>query len=99
MDDSAKATVPSNAPPASHAEVIDAFGGPAAYAEAVGIPDSHARAMKARDSISPAYWRPTAGAARVRGISGITFERLAEIAALAAESRLAVNDKVAGVAS
>lgn len=74
----------------SHSGVIEAFGGPSAYGEAIGIPDSHARAMKTRDSISPAYWRRTAAAAARRpGLGWITFEKLAAIAAAAAERQLA----------
>ena len=76
--------------------MIDAFGGPGNYAVAIGIPDSHARAMKARDSISPAYWRRTASAGTARRIAGVTFLRLAEIAADAAEARLTENEKLAG---
>jgi hypothetical protein len=79
----------------SHSAVIDAFGGPSSYAVAISIPDSHARAMKARDSISPAYWRRTASAAVARQIRGVTFLRLAEIAASAAEARLSENEKIA----
>jgi len=80
----------------SHASIIDAFGGPAAYAAAIGIPDSHARAMKARDSIGPAYWRRTALAAAARKLAAVTFERVALTAAIAAEQRLADNEKIAG---
>ena len=69
----------------THSAVIDAFGGPGAYAAAIGIKDGHARAMKVRDSISPRYWRPTAHAAAARGISWVTFEKLATIAAQKAE--------------
>jgi hypothetical protein len=80
----------------THASVIDAFGGPASYAAAIGIPDSHARAMKTRDSIGAGYWRRTAAAAAARNLDRITFARVAEIAAIAAEQRLAVNEKIAG---
>jgi hypothetical protein len=74
----------------SYSNVIEAFGGPAAYGGAIGIPDSHARAMKTRDSIPPAYWRRTAAAAAGRkSLAWITFEKLAAIAAAAAERQLA----------
>ena len=48
------------------AAVIDAFGGPLAFAEAVGIPASHARTMKARNSISADYWPQVVSAAEKR---------------------------------
>lgn len=35
-------------------DVIDAFGGPNPFGEAIGVAPSHARTMKARDSIPPA---------------------------------------------
>lgn len=48
--------------------IIDAFGGPAAFAKELGIPASHARAMKTRNSIAPAYWSTLIVKARTRGI-------------------------------
>lgn len=64
------------------AQIIDLFGGPLAFSEAIGIPDSHARAMKARNSIPLAYWARMVRAAKVRGIKGLTVERLVSIAEL-----------------
>jgi hypothetical protein len=68
----------------SFAQIIDTFGGPGPFAEAVGIPGSHARAMKSRDSIPDGYWMRAVEAARERGIQGITLESFA----LLAKSRL-----------
>lgn len=60
--------------------VIDAFGGAAAFAAAVGIAGSHARAMKARNSISASWWPRIVTEARARGLSRITYENLASLA-------------------
>jgi hypothetical protein len=64
----------------SFSDVIDAIGGPPSFAEAVGIPDSHARTMKARDSIPPGYWPKTVAAALAKGRFDISLETLAAIA-------------------
>jgi hypothetical protein len=64
----------------SFAEIIDAFGGASPFGEAVGIPDSHARAMKARNSIPDGYWSRAVEAAQSRNISGVTLETFAELA-------------------
>jgi hypothetical protein len=62
------------------AEIIDAFGGAAAFGAAIGIPDSHARTMKARDSVSPGWWPRIVTEARARGLAWITYEGLASLA-------------------
>jgi hypothetical protein len=59
--------------------IIDAFGGTSAFGQAIGIPDSHARTMKARDSIPPEHWDRLVKAAIERDIEGISFKRLTEI--------------------
>lgn len=64
----------------SFQSVIDAFGGPTKYAEAIGIPGFHAQSMKTRDSIPPAYWEDTVSAASELGVPGVTLKRLAELA-------------------
>lgn len=60
--------------------VIEAFGGPTKYAEAIGIPGFHAQSMKTRGSIPPAYWKDTVSAAIARGVEGVTLEKLADLA-------------------
>lgn len=65
--------------PTSFSAVIDAFGGAAPFGTAIGIPDSHARTMKARDSIPSTRWQDTVNAARANGIAGITLELLAKL--------------------
>lgn len=61
-------------------DIIQAFGGPAKYGEAIRIEGFHAQTMKQRGSIPPAYWADTVAAASERHIEGVTLERLAEIA-------------------
>lgn len=63
----------------SFADVFEAFGGASPFARAIGIPESHGRTMKARGSIPPAYWPRTVNAARELGVSGVTFELLANL--------------------
>lgn len=64
----------------SFVEIIDAFGGAALFGDAIGIPDSHARAMKARNSIPDGYWLKTVEAARARDIENVTLESFAVLA-------------------
>jgi hypothetical protein len=64
----------------SFVEIIDAFGGAAPFGEAIGIPDSHARAMKARKSIPDGYWMLIVDAAKKRNIKGVTLESFASLA-------------------
>lgn len=63
------------------AAVIDAFGGPGPFGSAIGIPDSHARTMKARDSIPAGRWVEVVDAATRLQVVGVTIERLAQIEA------------------
>lgn len=65
----------------SFAQVIDEFGGAAAFADAVGIPESHARTMKARSSIPAERWERVIAAAKNLGKENISYELLAKIAA------------------
>ena len=64
----------------SFSAIIEAFGGPTKFAEAISVAGFHAQSMKTRDSIPPAYWDDTVSAASERGISGITLKRMAKIA-------------------
>lgn len=63
----------------SFASVIDAFGGPAKFGAAIGVPDSHARTMRARDSIPSYRWARVVSAAEEMGVGGVTLERLAQL--------------------
>ncbi len=65
----------------SFVHVIDAFGGPSVFAAAIGIPSSHARTMRARDSVPAERWSRVVAEATKRELTGITLEALAAIAA------------------
>lgn len=65
----------------SFAEVIDALGGTAQFARAVGMKPNTAKMAKSRDSIAPAWWPAVTGAAVAVERQDITVERLAELAA------------------
>lgn len=65
----------------SFSAVIDALGGAASFGEGIGVSDSHARTMKARDSIPPAYWEKTVALAVLRGVQGVSFALLARLSA------------------
>lgn len=67
-------------------DVIEAFGGPAKFAKAIGIKPFHGQTMKTRGSIPPSYWSDTVAAAELQAIEGVTLERLAEIAKLKASA-------------
>lgn len=75
------------APMRTFDDVFKAFGGPASYAEAIGIKVFHARTMKQRGSIPPAYWSETVKAAESRGLSDVTLDGLAEAAAESAKAK------------
>lgn len=65
----------------SFAEVIDALGGTAKFARAVGMKPNTAKMAKARDSIAPEWWTAVTGAASAIERHDITVEKLAELAA------------------
>jgi hypothetical protein len=71
----------------SFSAVIDAFGGAGQFGEAIGIPDSHARTMKARDSIPAARWNSVVEAADRLKIDGISFKLLADLEEARAKSK------------
>jgi hypothetical protein len=70
-------------------EIIDAFGG--RFAEAIGVEESHARTMKARDSIPSTRWMATVNAAQQLGVPGVTLDLLARIEEEKAKPREAVQ--------
>lgn len=49
-------------------DIIELFG-VGAFAAAIGKPESHVRAMKARDSVPPDYWPQLIEAAPRHGVS------------------------------
>ncbi len=68
------------------ADLIDALGGTTAFAEGIDIPASHARTMKARNSIPPEYWRATLRLAEEKGAAGVNAEALMRMRAAKAGS-------------
>lgn len=71
----------------SFAAIIDAFGGPGPFSQAVGVSDSHARTMKARGSIPVEYWQIAVEAAKRLGIEGLSLDLFVTLARLKAEER------------
>lgn len=63
------------------ADVIDRLGGPASFARKIGTTAGAAKQAKRRDSIAAEWFTATVRAAREEGLSEITADRLAEIAA------------------
>jgi hypothetical protein len=78
--------------PQSHADVIDAFGGPVKFGVAVGIKDSHARTMKARDSIPSGRWNDVVNAAEREGVPHITLKLLADLDAAKLKTKATENE-------
>jgi hypothetical protein len=73
----------------SFSAVIDAFQG--RFAQAIGIDESHARTMKARDSIPSTRWMATVSAARQLGVKGVTLDLLARLDAEKSKQREAAQ--------
>ena len=65
----------------SFTDVIDALGGTAKFARAVGMKPNTAKMAKARDSISPGWWPAVVKAAEEAGRLDITAEKLMALAA------------------
>lgn len=66
-------------------DLFDKFDGPARVGQAIGVSTIHAANMKRRGSIPPRYWPRLVQAATERGISEVTADKLAELAAARAE--------------
>lgn len=60
----------------SFTAIIDAIPD---FSGALNIPESHARTMKARDSIPPEYWPDLVEVAAKQNIQGVTYERLSAL--------------------
>ena len=60
-------------------QIIDALGGYAKAADAIGVPAGTVSAWKTRDSIPPAYWHRLVNAAGSQGIAGVSLETLARM--------------------
>jgi hypothetical protein len=69
----------------SFSAIIDAFG--KQFASAIGVEESHARTMRARNSIPSTRWMATVKAARDLGIKGVTLDLLARLDAEKSKQR------------
>lgn len=78
MDDSSTDN-PIKAVPETVADLIDAFGGAAAFAKVIGKGPSTASEQKRSGSIPVEYWDLVVSGAISAGIPGMTFERLARM--------------------
>jgi hypothetical protein len=63
-------------------EVIGLWGTVTAFSRDTGIPENLSKSYKARNSLPAHWWKRVVAAAEARGFVQITFEKLAEIAAL-----------------
>lgn len=68
-----------NSEKVSIAGIFDVFGGPSAFAKAIGVGVSTASEMKRRGRIPAEYWRDLIRAARRRGRPEVTAELLVEL--------------------
>jgi hypothetical protein len=64
----------------SFSELIDRFGGPAAFGRAIGMTPNAAKQAKRRDSLAAERFGATIRAAEANGFHDITAERLVELA-------------------
>jgi cellulase/cellobiase CelA1 len=73
----------------SFSAIIDAFEGQ--FARAIGVEESHARTMKARNSIPSTRWAATVDAAKRLGVEGVTLDLLARLDAEKSRQREAAQ--------
>ena len=66
-------------------DIIEAFGGGGAFADAIGITPAHAYVLKHRNTIPARFWTRTVAAAQARRIKGVSVEMMAMFAAREAE--------------
>jgi hypothetical protein len=59
-------------------EIIEAFGGPAAFSRVVNINNSTASEMKRRGSIPPKYWKAIVSGSPAEGHAKVTYDELVE---------------------
>lgn len=65
----------------SFSDVINALGGTAKFARAIGMKANTAKMAKSRDSIAAEWWVAVAAAAADAGRPDISVEKMAELAA------------------
>lgn len=67
-------------------DIIDAWPSRSAFADDIGSSQQAVTNMVARDSIPSRYWVAIVHQAEARGITGVTFDLLAKIAAGSTEA-------------
>jgi hypothetical protein len=70
----------------THSDLINLWPSLTDFASDIGVGYESAKAMRRRSSIPSGYWKYMVAAADRRGISGVTYDRLAEIAAVPREA-------------
>lgn len=60
-------------------QIIDALGGYAKAADALGVPAGTVSAWKTRGSIPSAYWHRLVNLASTQGVDGVSLETLARM--------------------
>lgn len=64
----------------SFKELIDLWPSPSVLNTDIGVRYNYVNIWKRRDSIPPQYWPAVIKSAKARGIKGVTFIALAELA-------------------
>jgi len=62
-------------------DLIDAWGGPHAFAASIGITAALARMMSSRNRVKSDYWPTIVARAPQAGLNGITYELLVSLKA------------------
>lgn len=78
-------------PPATIPELIDAFGGPAAFGRVIGKGASTASEQKRSGRLGVEYWDVVIAAAPGAGVSGVTYELLVRMHT-SADRRIAATE-------
>ncbi|MET3602218.1 hypothetical protein [Martelella mangrovi] len=67
----------------THTDLILRWPSIAEFGRDIGVPYEAAKAMRRRGNIPAQYWKRAVEAARLRGIDGVEYERLAELVSVA----------------
>ena len=70
----------------THSDLINLWPTVVSFAADIGVSYEAAKGMRRRGSVPSGYWRAMVRSAEARGIHGITYEVLANIAALTKEA-------------
>lgn len=63
----------------THLALIDSWPSLTAFAVDIGVAYGTAKAIRRRGWVPPEYWAAAVRGANARGISGVTYEQLAEL--------------------